>query len=518
VFNYEVFLARTTNYLLPWLALTAQLPYEAGDVIPNIMSFFMALGSPMLLTFSLMMTIFNRRWLRSKVTRFNSRFPGSPLTARLREASSLLEVAQQVPLRMSHRSGWLASLILLDTNNPWWSRLTTRLLATRRKLTLSLITQMLVAVMAWILTIIGTFGSELGSHAEGLVLSSSTLWTWLVPLILGWITVGTQSRANDVSEVLTADTADLAPFIAGQPFISSNQEAFRVADPDSSRHLGLAGFGIHGDEIKPGPVYNYARIYTWRHTTHQLLNAFETAAHNLHHNRGLDGNPIPAGFTLAALQADPSLDTANLAAYCGLPRPSAPELTVQPTSDELDTDFGWQVIGATVTALVVQWGTTSPAIVIAYLTDVKGLGCRSGSYLLYGVFSTAAFLCCVLSVVCSRQALLRVQEPGGRGTGFGFHFYRGLSVVLTLFGRVLVLGNSFWLVVTSLFELIGFFDNCWCEGVVVFKGDKAWVVLFKNAVDLAKTARGPWASGVALSSCVMLFSYLWFCLLCRKPG
>lgn len=189
------------------------------------------------------------------------------------------------------------------------------------------------------------------------------------------------------------------------------------------------------------------------------------------------------------------------------------ELTICPRTDEIDADFRWQVFGATLTAAFVQCGSTGAAIIIAYLTDTTGLGCRSGSYLLYGMASTVAFLCFIMSVVCSRQALLRVENRG-----FLFSLFRGLSVVLRLLGRVLVLGNAAWLVVTSLFELVGFFDNCWCEGVVFERGEAAVVVLFKNAVDLAEKARPPWAGGVTLSGSAMLLSSVWFALLCRKPG
>ncbi|GAB1311470.1 hypothetical protein MFIFM68171_01680 [Madurella fahalii] len=519
VFNYEIFVARTTNYLLPWLALTAQLPYEAGDIIPNIMSFFMAVGSPMLLAFSLMMTIFNRRWIRRKRKRFNSNFPGSQLASRVGDATVLLEAAQQAPLRMSYKRGWLASLVLLGSNRDWWERLSARLLATKRKMTLALVAQLLVAVTAWILTTVGSFGSQLGDHAEALAFSSSALWTWLVSIICGWVIVGTQGHADDVGEALRADAAYRAPAAAGKPLVCRKQEGFRVADGDDPgvRDFNFAGFGIHGDEIKSGPVYNYARMYTWRHMAQQVFDIFEVAADKLYQQQGLDGNPAATagngGLTLEALQADPIFDSTRLAAYCGLAGLGDRELAICPRSDEVGADFRWQVFGATLTAAFVQWGSTGAAIIIAYLTDTKGLGCRSGSYLLYGTASTVAFLCFVLSVVCSRQALLRVQYRR-----FSFNLFRGLSVVLRLLGRVLVLGNSAWLVVTSLFELVGFFDNCWCEGVVFAKGEAAVVVLFKNAVDLAENARPPWAGGVALSGGAMLLSTVWFALLCRKPG
>ncbi|KAK4226204.1 hypothetical protein QBC38DRAFT_237260 [Podospora fimiseda] len=551
VFNYQTFLGRTTNYLLPWLALTAQLPYEAGDIITNIMCFFMGVGSPMTLTFSLMMTIFNRQWLRKKVKRFGHDHPGSVLIPRLNNVSHFLEASQQVPLRMYHGSGWLASLVVLASNGTWWERLSNRLLATKRGVTLSLVVQILVAVTAWILTIIGTFGSSLGNHAEGLVMSSSTLWTWLVPVICGWITVGTQNKADAVEMALVADKA-YKPGTSGgvSNGVREIQQAFHVYHPDANDPLNLFGCGIHGDETKPGPVYNYARIFTWRHTAAKLFSTFEKATVELERrHRAADEHQTrdrSPSSTLEKAQASVELrefqakaDLSTVTKCCGLPVPETSssgsngdtlsvtsrgkpysELRMYPRNDELDADFWWQVVGATLTALCVQWGTTGSAIIIAYLTDVKKLGCRSGSYLLYGVVSMVAFGAFLLSVVFSKAALVRHESmamDGRQPSGFAFHFFKTLAVGLRLFGRILVIGNALWLIITSFFELIGFFDNCWCEGVVFAWGDKAWVVVFKNAVDLAENASGPWGGGIALSSCVMLFSYVWFALLCRKP-
>jgi hypothetical protein len=48
------------NYFLPWLALAAQLPFENSSNINTFMAFCLALGSPALITYSLMITMLNR--------------------------------------------------------------------------------------------------------------------------------------------------------------------------------------------------------------------------------------------------------------------------------------------------------------------------------------------------------------------------------------------------------------------------------------------------------------------------
>lgn len=141
----------------------------------------MSLGSPMLVTFSLMMTILNQRWLHQKCKILNHRHGDGPLASRLRSARVFIEAAQQVPIRMSVQNGWLPSLILLENNANWWTRLGIHILATRRDVTLSLVAQILVAIIAWVLTIVGSFGASLSPNGDTfLVLSSSSVWTWLV--------------------------------------------------------------------------------------------------------------------------------------------------------------------------------------------------------------------------------------------------------------------------------------------------------------------------------------------------
>ncbi|KLU91738.1 hypothetical protein MAPG_10687 [Magnaporthiopsis poae ATCC 64411] len=530
VFNYQNFLARVTNYLLPWLALTAQLPYEAGDVVPNIMSFFMALGSPMLITFSLMMTILNKRWLNRKCKDFNQQHlrPGT-LAGRLEGARNFLEAAQQVPIRISRGDGWLASLILMDDNETWWDRLGAHIRDTRRDWTLSLVVQISVAVAAWILTIIGSFGSSLGSHAEALVLSSSSLWTWLVPIILGWITVGTQGRADGIINALRLDPAHLAgdPHQGTAP-TTGFQQSFSVARSGEHNDLDLFGFSVCGDETQPGPAYNYARIFTWRFTAQRLFHYFDTAAQHVdeqhtvdqvwEQNQGGPASQVQGGSAQPlsnALLTLPELLTnavvPHMEVYCDIPRTA--ELLEYPTADEVDPELWFHILGAFIMAVFVQWGTTGGAFTIAYLTDAKGLGCRSASYLLYGGLSTLSFLLFVLSALASRAALQRAQDY--QTNSAAFQLMRTAAIAGRLGGRTAAVCSAFWIVLSSVWELVGFFDNCWCESTQLDLGERAWVPLFRTAVELKDDAIGPWAGGVFLSSFVMATSYLGFWILSR---
>lgn len=55
-----------TSWLLPWLALTAQLPFATNDTQTNFMVLLLALGSPLLITFSLALTILNSRSINKR--------------------------------------------------------------------------------------------------------------------------------------------------------------------------------------------------------------------------------------------------------------------------------------------------------------------------------------------------------------------------------------------------------------------------------------------------------------------
>ncbi|KAM7188658.1 hypothetical protein V8F33_010523 [Rhypophila sp. PSN 637] len=613
VFNYQEFLARATNYLLPWLALTAQLPYEGGSAKANIMSFCMSLGSPALATYSLMITILNQNWLRRLCESLPKFEDGenqiqNPYTKRMSSARILLEAAQQAPLQISDTDGSLSSLVILEANNSWWNSVEQRLRATKRNVTISLVAQMLVAAGAWVLTVAGSFLASLGDHNEALVLSSSALWTWLVsrqsnslrygevnhqapqvPVIWGWIAVGTQSSSDTIDDTLS----EFVVVRAGQrdnvpPHKTSNQEAFKVLKSLPSEKLPkFFIFNICGDEIQQGPTFNYARVFTWwgaAKATHKTFERVATKYNDRDHLAGQqqaataasnESRPVastgaprvpstsetrPEQVELQAIRTGPpsnvnaknilgasrvqsfrmrdlngTIDQLNQ--YCGFG--SHTRFTRYPSWKEImeDGDILIRMMVAALVGLLVQWGTTIPAVIIAYLTDVKGVGCRSGSYLVYGIAGTLAFCLLFVSTLFSHAAVLSHnaatvelatrKPPENSGTEeqaeeaarpcpyAGSTIWALLAVSTRMSGQVIAIGNASWIILSSLWELIGFYDSCWCEGTVLSAGEHAWVVLFKQAVDLRERAEGPWAGGVTMSILVCFISWGVFVLLCK---
>lgn len=96
--------------------------------------------------------------------------------------------------------------------------------------------------------------------------------------------------------------------------------------------------------------------------------------------------------------------------------------------------------------------------------------CRSGSYLLYGLVSTIAWLLRAASSILSHHVMLMYQrahiaDPAvdlratKRSVGHLVAIF--LAHVTRVFGKFLVAGNAIWLLASSLFEYVGLYDSCW---------------------------------------------------------
>ncbi|KAL5408009.1 hypothetical protein PMIN06_001613 [Paraphaeosphaeria minitans] len=538
VFDFPIFTSGVTNYLLPWLGLTAQLPYETGTVAGNVESFCLAVGSPMLTTFSLMSTTLNAH---STTKMFEARFGNGKTKADMKKAVKAAEYflcgSQQCPIRINEEE-----FRQLFNEEPArfrerWRIVKQRLHNTRRQYTFSLIAQTSFAVIAWILTIIGSYATALGQHSEALLLSSGTLWTWLVPIVLGWMAVGVQSRENTIRDAIKGESTDMKAFEAGSGFGHRPPQA-------------LLGH-VPGDETLQGPAYNYARIFTYPKLRDRVVGAFENKL------RGLDeqaipvveaAGPMPAATTLqveatirkqdsARSSAHDSASAISQASSTGYQKPqhtNTSQLETAPAIAQTTGDGGpymaWQEVTSSsdwiqnfllsnLVAVVLQWGVTGSAIVISYLTEVRGLGCRSGSYLLYGILATSAHILLLASVFLSHNAMLKYQSksndaastagtPTAQARSAKHELFCVLAVATRYLGKMLAVINALWIVLSSIFELIGFYESCWCTGTVLGLGDKAWVVLFVSGDKMREEAEPSWVGGLAMSLLTMVLTYL----------
>lgn len=168
-------------------------------------------------------------------------------------------------------------------------------------------------------------------------------------------------------------------------------------------------------------------------------------------------------------------------------------------------------------AMLAQWGTTGPAIIIAYFTPTPGFGCRSSSYLAYGVASTAVFLLLTLSMVLSHYAMKGYQDAHVAATSRASNsvamqcrldvsrrhkFVCALANLTRLLGKVLAVVNSGVLLLTGLVECLGMFDSCWCESCYASHGEGGYAVTVGSDENYRMVAQGAWIGGIGMATVV----------------
>jgi hypothetical protein len=252
------------------------------------------------------------------------------------------------------------------------------------------------------------------------------------------------------------------------------------------------GYDIQGDEKRRGATSNYARIFTWWQFAATIAEEFETAL--AEQNR--PNNDARAEYSPA----------------------SAPEIEAYPEWIKLDSSW-WQRFAAAISmAIFLQWGTTGAAIKIAYLTGVRGLGCRSFTYLLYGSFATAAFVFLLGSVFISHQAMLMHQRKPDQPRTLKHNLICALAVITRIFGKVLAVSNALLIILTSIWELVGFFDNCWCLGTVLQLRENAWVLMWRTNPKMRELSGPAWLGGFVESGAVCVVSLVVFVVYSRRDG
>ncbi|KAF4832639.1 hypothetical protein CGCSCA4_v013607 [Colletotrichum siamense] len=263
-------------------------------------------------------------------------------------------------------------------------------------------------------------------------------------------------------------------------------------------------FNVAGFQKQEGPAFNYARTLTWINFANNLLVAYEDAIRP----RDMDATGTqPPPESQAAPQASPAGSQANLTHQDSNSILQGP-LYEYSTLDQLSEakPIFWKHLAFSILmGVLIQWGTTILAFILAFETVVKGLGCRSGSYLIYGILSTAACASLLLSAALSHVAMReyeririaqqRQNEPRLR---LRAQLCGAFAVFLRLLGCFMLVANAVWLLLISIWELIGFFDSCYCASTELSKKDSGWILLFKGTDALKEDAQAAWGIGIGL--------------------
>ena len=452
---------------------------------------------------------------------------------------------------------------------------------------------MALALIAYLFTVIASFLAALGDPATALQISSGSLWIWLVPVILGWVVVGTQYSHSSIDNALRVNAEPAARAL--EPSVIANGPNPRMSEPRPQKGLvvrsGLSpqphraqtaagefgtpdfdrlrlpswcGRRVEGDERLKGPIYNYAKLFTWWQLAITVHDALNHTLDNVSNDVACDGIYLHTQQQLQAQNQTPSqpanapvprwddargednlvADARDTSAYCGLqtqqPICAYPAWSAHPDTPRLRSmshSVHERIVIASVVAMFVQWGTAGPSIIMAYRTPTIGMGCRTASYTLYGVLATVAWICLLASMLVSHQVMLLYQRKHIKNASLDFRrppsdpntpnqYDRtwwhstlcGIAVFLRCFGKTIVVLNTLWLIVSSLFEFTGGFDNCWCKGDYIGLGSKGWIVLSKHSKDLAMAATLPWGGGLAMTLIVCAASSIFFAVGSYRSG
>lgn len=246
-----------------------QLIHFPSDRFDNLIAVLLAVGSPALAGYSLAITRLNGRWLeREFVDKVN--YPNSEIVP------VAFAALQHVPIKLVEQGALLSSLIVLPQNDQWWASMA-RTAGKTRGWNIPAAFNILWVIIAFLLTIIDSFTdfpkfvAVPGDAGYALV----AIYSFLIPLVVGWLNVGSQPDANHLRTgleeanlnvwVATPGEPTMAATIAGRP-----SRAVEYAKRDVRR--------VQSDEKRTAPIFNYSRAFIWSQQAARILELYENAS------------------------------------------------------------------------------------------------------------------------------------------------------------------------------------------------------------------------------------------------
>ncbi|KAL9092780.1 MAG: hypothetical protein Q9159_000678 [Coniocarpon cinnabarinum] len=495
----------------------------------------------------------------------------------LRYAQTVVEETIQNPMRAWGPNEELSSLVALRANHAWWEIMHDRLKHARRGVTASLIIQVIIAVVAWIFTVIDAIRrpTDVGSSNA---MATSTMWTWILPVVVGWVKVGTHAKVDTLQRALQGarpimDHLDqstgndehratrlrdsrgsisdsyasgcmkgtIDTILLGETIMPSHHEAKEMTlddaapeedpctDDNKSQQAEASDETVGeistrtflpesslrmrrtpqcaGAQNDRGPCNNYARLLTHYAFHETLYSAFATLIDRAQTHAGPRDEAVQEELDQAAICHALTVQSADDHAMSLAP--ILGRTTYLPWS-HIPLSLWRDVITAMLIAIFLQWGTTGAALLIGLYTPPMGFGCRSASYVLYGMLSSCTFLLLVGASMLSHQIMLR-RQVGKSEKATGAHALRFFFGLFRLVGNIIGAANAVWLVLSSILMLAGFYDTCWCNANWIAKHGQWGVFLFRSIKEMNPLLPVSWGSGVAFSAsvCALTTFVLW---------
>jgi hypothetical protein len=488
-----------------------------SDRVDNLVSVLIAIGSPALAGYSLAITRLNSRWLSRQFIYLH--FPNKdyiPLA---------VSALQHIPFRIDASGSLLPSLIVLPQNDRYWKALGEAAKRTRQW-------SIPVAMnIVWVLTaFLLTTVDSLVDFAHFITVpgdagySIAAVWTYLLPLVIGWLHVGSQPDADHLRSAL--DNAHEVAYVATttvEPALATRSA--RAIEP-STRHIDH----VNADEKKTAPIFNYSRVFIWSQSAEHILRLYESAASKADqritvqrggkwtskdigtiedHDRIGDETEVVeycmeepgALFDRNPVYSSPQSPTNASAFAYKHPSSASSKYDEEATSAEVRatpvfaTEVFLRVFFATILALGLQWGTTGAAILIQLNTPPKGLGCRALTFTLYGAAGTIALLLLLISSILSHLARRQSahQKRSGLDTLIGY-----IAALTRWLGKFIAIVNGFGILLSCIMQFAGVYDNCFCSSTI-FGGDPNGLVSFIVGDVKGSEVYGYWIGGIIMA-------------------
>jgi hypothetical protein len=444
------------------------------EPLDDVLSFLVTMGSPAIGAYSLQITHLNTRWITTAF--LDIKYPNS------KYIPAVLSAFHHVPIRISQHPPLLHSLIVLPENGDFWRHLLAAVKKIRRW-SIPLVINFILVIIAVILNILdSTYAPGPGDGGYGV----AAIWAFLLPLVIGWLHVGCEPEPNHLRNSL--DTANLNAWVAtgqeGQPMRSPLAiEFMKAEDVDLARK----------DELKAAPVFNYSRAFTSPLAAELVLRLMKNAATNAERRIPV-GNPMGRAPAWVEGEGNAISDENRIGTdtevtrYCTriLPKfksnssfttpldiqseiTNAPNLLLPLHDFRLVTQSPsiwatgiWKRVAISAAlALGLQWGTVGGAIIVHYLAIPVGLGCRSLSFLLYGMAGTTSFFLFLTSSVLAHmsrphqerryvRSRLRTCQNAG-------------AIICRWLGQFVAVLSALEILLVCFFLTTGTFDSCFCR-------------------------------------------------------
>jgi len=499
------------------------------EPLDDVTSFLITMGSPALAAYSLQITHLNKGWITTSF--LDVKYPNS------QRIPTALSAFHHVPIRMSHRAPLLHSLIVLPKNDEFWSRLAAA--NKTRRWSIPLVMSYVLVIFSVILTIMDSVTSPPPGDTG---YSIAAIWTFLLPLIIGWLSIGCEPEPSHLRNSL--DNANQKAWVAtgGRDKPARGPLAIEFAKAED---VDLA----RKEELRPVPVFNYSRVFITSLNAELILDLMKNAATNAEQRipvADLMGSGVPAWVesegneihdenrvgtdtevteyctrvrVLPQLEWDSS-STSTLEVRS--PQMASTSIPLLPLHDPRlsQNSCRWapgiwkRVAIAIALALGLQWGTVGAAVMIHYVAPPVGLGCRAFSFLLYGAAGTLSFFLFLTSSIlahmsrplqgqgCARPRLRTYQNAG--------------AIICRWLGKCVAIVSAMGILVVCFFQITGAFNSCFCSSFTFDKGEHPVVILTINYIVGSSILR-IWIGGLAFAfSTALLFGFSMY--LARPPS